>query len=102
MDDFDEISVGDLLEEAQTVALLAIPSPTLHKAYNQKVARRLLGSELTDEVESKIQEELEANITNEKFQPVDEQNAQDQGDSAQKDDTEGTVEKKDVGDASDS
>lgn len=65
LDDFDKISTDALIDEVTRVEMISLPSPAFQKTYKHKLARRLLGSEMTDELDEEIGKDLESHISDE-------------------------------------
>lgn len=67
MDKFNDQSVEAMVEQAETVDALHIPSATFQKRYAYQLARRLLGDNATEDDLEDIQDELELNVSNEEY-----------------------------------
>jgi hypothetical protein len=66
MDSFDDVSTGDLIDEATKVELISIPSATFQQLHKLSLAANIL-KDLTEEQLAAIDRELKANISNEMF-----------------------------------
>lgn len=67
MEDYDADSKEKQIEEATLLETVSIPSATFQQIRLGKLAKVVLGTSASDEQIEQIEEELEANITNEQF-----------------------------------
>lgn len=72
MEKYDEISVSGLLEQAEVIDTVSIPSATFKQLWTYNLARRILGDNAEEEDLENIRKELEENVTNEQFMPLPE------------------------------
>jgi hypothetical protein len=71
MDEFDEMSLEGMLEEAATLETVDIPSATFQQHYKFMLAKNALGSSVSDEVLNTIREELKGSISQESIEAKD-------------------------------
>lgn len=71
LEEFDNMSIEAFLEEAATLEEIDIPSETFHRRYKYSLAKRALGPGAEDEDLDAIREELEENITADRFDEPD-------------------------------
>lgn len=68
MDGYNDVTVDSIVTQAQTLEVVTIPSATFQQRWKSQVARKVLGDSCPEDVMERIDQELEANITNEQFQ----------------------------------
>lgn len=67
---FDPIAIADSIEQNLVVDTMKVPSPTFHKARYKAFTRRFLHGDVDADTQKQIEEEIEANVTDEMFMPV--------------------------------
>ena len=68
MDGYSDATVESVVTQAQTLEVVTIPSAKFQQMWKLQVARKVLGDSASEDDMETIEEELEANITNEAFQ----------------------------------
>lgn len=69
MSEFDAVAVADAIEEALSIDMLHIESPTFRKRHREQLVRAILADKATPEDLETIDRELETNITDESIMP---------------------------------
>lgn len=70
MEKFDEVATGDTIDNAVALEGVEIPSPTFKRLHAMQVARVVLADNATPEDYQAIDDELNANITDDQFDPA--------------------------------
>lgn len=68
MDNFDDITLSQLVLDAVGLATVSIPSATFQKRFKYKVAKVALGADVTEDDLDTIAEELESGVTQDEFE----------------------------------
>lgn len=68
MEKFDDATVGDLVAEAVNLEAVSIPSATFQVLHKFALAKRILGTNATDEELAMVKDELEGSITQEAYE----------------------------------
>lgn len=68
MDNFDDITLSQLVLDAVGIASVSIPSATFQKLFKYKVAKLALGADVTEDDLDTIKEELESGVTQDEFE----------------------------------
>jgi len=68
MDNFDDITLSQLVLDAIGLATVDIPSATFQKLFKFKVAKIALGADVTEDDLEEIQNELDTNVTQDTFE----------------------------------
>lgn len=68
MDNFDDITLSQLVLDAVGLATVSIPSATFQKLFKYKVAKLALGADVTEDDLDTIKEELESGVTQDEFE----------------------------------
>lgn len=75
MDNFDDVTLSQLVLDAVGLATVSIPSATFQKKFKLKIAKLALGADATEDDLETIQEELDQNVTQDQFDAEAEANA---------------------------
>jgi hypothetical protein len=67
MDNFDDVTLTTLVQDAIGLSTVSIPSAHFQKKFKLKLAKLGLGSDITEEDVDKISKELEDNVTQDEF-----------------------------------
>lgn len=68
MDNFDDITLSQLVLDAIGISTVEIPSATFQKLFKYKVAKLALGADVSEDDLETIQKELDSNVTQDTFE----------------------------------